>query len=318
MIWKNASGVYIVFIMIIKSNVQLFYNTTDFPLRVSLQEKQDPTKLHSHECVELVCVYDGEGMHLTEVGQTPLRQGDVFVIPRGLSHGYLVEKKLSLYNVLFMPERLPMPQLDLCQMAGFQELFMPLNGRNTYPFFHISEEELSEVMPLLKELLAESRNFAPACRTCRLGLLMVLLCKLTRLYCVRKKVREHIPEGVNKVLEYLNLHFRETVQVDSLPKMSRMSRSNFLRAFKQVTGTTPLQYVLHLRINYACRELQESEGSVTEIAYQSGFEDSNYFSRIFHKFIGMTPREYRSRIKFSQSELPAEDRKKRAQEQSAP
>ena len=142
MIWKNASGVYIVFIMIIKSNVQLFYNTTDFPLRVSLQEKQDPTKLHSHECVELVCVYDGEVTHVTESGQAPLRQGDVFVIPRGLSHGYLVEKKLSLYNVLFMPERLPMPQLDLCQMVGFQELFMPLNGRNTYPFFQISEEEL--------------------------------------------------------------------------------------------------------------------------------------------------------------------------------
>ena len=63
---------------------------------------------------------------------------------------------------------------------------------------------------------------------------------------------------------------------------------------------------------------QETEDSVTKIAYQSGFEDSNYFSRTFHKFIGMTPREYRSRIKSSQSELPAEDRKKRAQEQAAP
>ena len=123
--------------MIIKSNVQLFYNTTDFPLRVSLQEKQDPTKLHSHECVELVCVYDGEGTHVTESGQAPLRQGDVFVIPRGFSHGYLVEKKLSLFNVLFMPERLPMPQLDLCQLTGFQHLFMPRQDKRFYPFFHI-------------------------------------------------------------------------------------------------------------------------------------------------------------------------------------
>lgn len=45
--------------MNIKSSTYLFQNTADFPLRVSIQEKQDPTKLHSHECVELVCVYDG-------------------------------------------------------------------------------------------------------------------------------------------------------------------------------------------------------------------------------------------------------------------
>ena len=86
--------------MNIKSSTYLFQNTADFPLRVSIQEKQAPTKLHSHECVELVCVYDGEGMHLTEAGRTPLRQGDVFVIPRGFSHGYLVEKKLSLFPTM--------------------------------------------------------------------------------------------------------------------------------------------------------------------------------------------------------------------------
>ena len=49
------------------------------------------------------------------------------------------------------------------------------------------------------------------------------------------------------------------------------------------------------RINYACRELQETRRGITEIAYDSGFEDSNYFSRTFRKFIGMTPREYRLR-----------------------
>ncbi|MEI3003947.1 MAG: cupin domain-containing protein, partial [Victivallales bacterium] len=158
-------------------------------MRVSIQEKQDPTKLHSHESEELVCVYDGEGMHLTEAGRTPLRQGDVFVIPRGFSAG-IWSRRNSLFSMCFSCRSVcNTAQLDLCRMAGFQELFMPLNARNTYPFFHISGEGLSEIMPLLKELLAESRNFAPACRTCRLRLLMVLLCKLTRLYCVCKKVR---------------------------------------------------------------------------------------------------------------------------------
>lgn len=278
-----------------KTSTYLFQNTTDFPIRVTVMEDQNPTELHTHEGVELVCIYAGEGIHLTEYGNMPLKSGDIFVIPRGFAHGYEVKKKLSLFNLLFIPERLPMPQLDLCQLTGFQQLFMPSQTRKNCPFFHIGPEELASVVFSLRELLTESENIAPAYRTYRLGLLMVLLCKLTRLYSVSGKEDEHLQEGINKVLEYLNIHFREKIKVDSLSKSSRMSRSNFLRVFKLMTGVSPLQYVLHLRINYACRELQETRRGITEIAYDSGFEDSNYFSRTFRKFIGMTPREYRLR-----------------------
>ena len=84
-------------------------------------EDQNPTELHTHEGVELVCIYAGEGVHLTEYGNMPLKSGDIFVIPRGFAHGYEVKKKLSLFNLLFIPERLPMPQLDLCQLTGFAD-----------------------------------------------------------------------------------------------------------------------------------------------------------------------------------------------------
>ena len=285
--------------MDVKSFAHLFRNTADFPLRVSLQENQPSTKPHQHECVELVCVYGGEGIHLTEKERSILHGGDVFVIPRGFCHGYQVENRLSLFNVLFLPERLPMPQLDLCRMPGFQELFMPQDRKTSYPFFHLDEEQLAEILPLLRELLRESRSFDPASRTCRLGFLMVLLCKLTRFYCASRKKQDLIPDGVNEVLEYMNKHFREEIPVESLPKMSRMSRSSFLRTFRNVAGTTPLQYQLRLRINYACRELQETDEPVTHIAFRSGFTDSNYFTRVFHKMVGMTPRQYRTRNSLS-------------------
>lgn len=106
--------------------------------------------------------------------------------------------------------------------------------------------------------------------------------------------------------------------MDSLPKMSRMSPQQLSPGIQTGHGDYAFAVCASPPHQLACRELQETEDSVTKIAYQSGFEDSNYFSRTFHKFIGMTPREYRSRIKSSQSELPAEDRKKRAQEQAAP
>ena len=85
--------------MDIKKSTRLFRDAPDFPLRVLLEENQAPMQPHQHEYVELVCVYDGEGTHVIEGRRIPLTQGDIFVIPRGISHGYLVAEKLSIRRI---------------------------------------------------------------------------------------------------------------------------------------------------------------------------------------------------------------------------
>ena len=72
-----------------------------------------------------------------------------------------------------------------------------------------------------------------------------------------------------------------------------MSKSPLLKHFKEAIGITPLQYQLHLRISDAATLLNTSHENVSEIAFQCGFADSNYFSRQFKRITGMTPSEYR-------------------------
>ena len=276
-----------------KTSTYLFQNTTDFPIRVTVMEDQNPTELHTHEGVELVCIYAGEGVHLTEYGNMPLKSGDIFVIPRGFAHGYEVKKKLSFQSALHTgasahaaARPLPTDRLPTAfhAFADPEELsILPHRARRT---------RLRCIFPA--RTADGKRKYRSGLQNLPSGTAHGPALQADP-YSVSGKEDEHLQEGINKVLEYLNIHFREKIKVDSLSKSSRMSRSNFLRVFKLMTGVSPLQYVLHLRINYACRELQETRRGITEIAYDSGFEDSNYFSRTFRKFIGMTPREYRLR-----------------------
>ncbi len=72
-----------------------------------------------------------------------------------------------------------------------------------------------------------------------------------------------------------------------------MSYSLFRKEFKKVTGFSPVQYQIQIRINKAKFLLSTTILSVKQIAFQFGFESSNYFSRIFKQKVGMTPAEYR-------------------------
>ena len=74
-----------------------------------------------------------------------------------------------------------------------------------------------------------------------------------------------------------------------------MSRRSFLRAFQAATGTSPLAWLISQRIHRACQVLRHTDRSITEIAFDVGFNDSNYFTRQFRKVTGFSPRAYRLR-----------------------
>ena len=75
-----------------------------------------------------------------------------------------------------------------------------------------------------------------------------------------------------------------------------MSTSWFIRNFKQYTGTSPMQYILAIRIHNAEVLLQNEHYNITEISNIVGYDNPLYFSRIFKKIKGLSPSEYRKNI----------------------
>jgi len=87
-----------------------------------------------------------------------------------------------------------------------------------------------------------------------------------------------------------------------------------MRSFKEITGFSPTQYIIRLRLEKACHLLSTTTLPVTEIAFHVGFDDSNYFARQFHNVIGLSPSHYRNTHKHPpelllrpQNQLPEKD-----------
>lgn len=94
-------------------------------------------------------------------------------------------------------------------------------------------------------------------------------------------------------LHYIREHLTQKISIDALAKASCMSKSVFFQAFKEQFGIPPLEYVLRERIQQAKRIMADSALSITDVCYQAGFNNPNYFIKLFKRLEGVTPKAYR-------------------------
>jgi len=108
---------------------------------------------------------------------------------------------------------------------------------------------------------------------------------------------QRIPEAAKRVtqwIESVSLHPESSAPLDEMAQSCGLKRSRFSALVKAHTGDTPINYLNRLRIQKACELLEHSEDSITHIAFECGYESSQYFARMFRSFMNCTPSEYRS------------------------
>jgi AraC-like DNA-binding protein len=98
------------------------------------------------------------------------------------------------------------------------------------------------------------------------------------------------------VINHLEKHYKDEVDIEHLANLSRLSKSQFHRSFKKLFRMTPLQFVLKIRLQSSLKLLKNTLLNISEVAFESGFNDQNYFARCFSKTFKCTPTEYRKKF----------------------
>ena len=103
---------------------------------------------------------------------------------------------------------------------------------------------------------------------------------------------------MGRILKYVTDNMGSPdLKIDDIADAIGMSRSVLYNKIKQAVGMTPIDFVRHIRIMRACELLQQTNDPLTSIAFEVGFSDPKYFSKVFKKELGIVPSEYRERTK---------------------
>jgi AraC-like DNA-binding protein len=97
------------------------------------------------------------------------------------------------------------------------------------------------------------------------------------------------------VVDYIKNNIHQKLSIDSIAKLAYVSKSNFFKMFKDELGTSPNDFILQERISKA-KELLALNNSIKETAFQTGFSDTNYFTRVFKQLVGVTPKNYQNGV----------------------
>lgn len=115
-------------------------------------------------------------------------------------------------------------------------------------------------------------------------------------YVVFDYQKGHADEKVLTAQQRMEENFDRRISLDGLASELGISSRHFKRRFKSATGDSPLTYLQRVRIEAAKRKLETTRENITEITWQVGYADSNSFRRLFRKYTGLSPREYRERF----------------------
>ena len=262
------------------------------------QHRRDYTLVpHRHDFSELVIITRGSGVQIIDELEFPVVSGDVFMLQGNSVHGFLRQQDIGMINIMFNPKKLPLPMAFLRKMPGFQVIFhLEPNlrkKRNSKDHLHMPPSALAEAERMISRMETELNKTSCGCEAMATALLVELLCFVSRYY---QNMGERNPAALLRLGEVISRLEREYASQWTLTKIARlasMSPNHLLRIFRAATGFTPLEYLVRLRLRHAARYLVETRKSISEIAADTGFSDSNYFSKRFRNFYGTSPREYR-------------------------
>lgn len=268
------------------------HGTVNFPFELYCVDKFYPRyqmPFHWHVEYEMIYVKSGH-FNLTIDGSSyNMSEGDCAWVGSGAVHGGIPEN-CEYYCLVFDPSTL-FKGLSICldALTSFlaeADLFDGMYGKE------------SPSASIIRSIIDEMNRSESGHELIIIGLIWQLIGNFLN-NSDRKKIeakKQIRDRRFKEVFRYIRKNIDQTITLESLANLSDMSPRYFCRAFKKMTGKTPIEYVNYYRIETAGELLLLTDSSITDIALKCGFSDMSYFSKTFKSLKGESPSSFRRSI----------------------
>lgn len=270
-----------------------------FPINIHLSSHKNPGCIfppHYHQTIEVLYFKEGSARLRCQDKEYLAQQGNIFIINSKETHSCETSHSNLSYIVLsFELSFLSNQAADVCQINYLQPLL------DNDIVFSNDIKEPSSIRLLFDEIVHEyekkdyAYELAIKARLC--SLLLCLLRNPTQI-SLPGNDKKHLlikKENLLPCFYFIENKYMEKISLQDLAQQANMSREHFCRVFKEITGQTPVFYLLQYRLKKAATLLSTTKFTITQIALQTGFSDSNYFSRQFRKYYKISPSSFKQK-----------------------
>ena len=278
------------------------HGTETFPMTVnhddlwSFEGKNVP--IHWHNDLEINLIREGEAVFQVYQKSYRVRTGEGFLLNRNVPHSCSSpgNEHVRYSTILVRPDFL---YGDFGSDVE-RKCFQPFLQNSAIPCIHLTgfDENGKEILQKLNQV-EEAFDRKRFCYELKIkGLLCEAFAMI--LYGHRQELTKFVPanlqelERLEKMLNYLNMHFTEVISLQDLADQVHLSREVCCRLFKKMTGKTITGYLEEYRVNKSFSLVQSGQYSMTQITEMVGFSNPSRFVSAFRKRFGCNPGEYNS------------------------
>lgn len=238
-------------------------------------------KMHTHDFYEIEFFLTTGGSYILDGITYPIEAGSIFFLsPASFHHCFFTEGS-HFYTIMFT--------LHLADTNLLYRIF----SENSHVALKIeSAQDITFIQSICNMMIQYRKENRPLFFSAPL-----LNSLLGRIDCLKTPVKNQLddPSPIQKTLLYIQANFNSDITLHDLAAIANLSPGYFCDRFHAYTGMTFKKYLSKLRFSYAKKLLKYTNLSITEVAWESGFNDFSHFMYTFKKRFSQTPGEYRKK-----------------------
>lgn len=259
-------------------NVQLLY------CAISKDDGSWHSIPHSHNHSELFYCIGGKGFLHIAGKKIAISKDDLFLINPCVEHTEISDKNMALEYIV-----IGLSGIRFLSSKGNQPRYFLLKQRSN------NHELLPYFYDLLREISLKRESFGDICQ----NILKILFDKISRhaLVDISNELQSNVTSLCAELKYYIDEHFKEDISLDWLAQHTHTSKFYLTRSFHKQYGLPPIEYLRQRRIQEVKHFLKHSDYTLSEICTFSGFSSVSYLSQAFKKIEGISPKQYKQKLK---------------------